>query len=270
MTRLSQIDQSKPLWTLSDFSGGYQPEKTIVKSIDIELYGGQVVGLIGPNGSGKTSLLRGMSGVLPISSGHVYDTEKKDIKDLQPRVRAQSISLLAQNAQKPSHMKVRDYVLLGGFPQFGYQTQIPKEMELRLDEVLEKFDLTSCRDSHLGLLSGGQFQRVRLAQMYYQDTPIMLMDEPASFLDWDYQTFLVRYVSNLVKEQGKAIIITLHDFNLARLICDKLILMNQGAIVKEGLTEDVLRDEILQSVYQYPPIQKDNYFSIRTNDTHHE
>lgn len=234
---------------LVDFAAGYFKGRWVVSGVNLKVYPGRVLGLVGPNGSGKSTLIRGMGGWMPHTAGSVKVASGESIYQMSPGSRAGLISVLPQSPEKPESMTVEDFVDLGHFHQSGFGYQTGSAFQENLAETLNQFNLSEVSHHALANLSGGEYQRARLAQMDMAGADIYLMDEPASFLDWDYQSFLYSYCRYKAEQGGKSIVMAVHDLNMASSVCDDICLMHQGTIVDSGPAQSLLHPDKIQKIY---------------------
>ena len=222
--------------------------KKILQDIDFTLSSGDFLGIVGPNGAGKTTLLRLISGVVYPERGKIL-IEGKNIESLSYRRLALKIAMVPQNTFINFPFTVFDVVLMGRTPYLG---RFERETERDLSKVKECMDLTGVwhlRERRVTEISGGELQRVIIAQALAQDTPVLLLDEPTSHLDINHELEIISIISRLNEEEGKAVILVSHDLNLAARYCRKLILLKEGRIFAKGEVEKVLTPENIRSVY---------------------
>ncbi|MBN2327876.1 MAG: ABC transporter ATP-binding protein [Candidatus Omnitrophica bacterium] len=218
-----------------------------LKVDDLSLRQGELTAVIGPNGSGKSTLLKLAAGILKPSSGKIYLSGRK-IEKMDRRSIARILGYLPQSTPYEFDHRVVDVVCMGRYPHLtlgGFMQD--HDMEI-IEDSLRQTDALSLRNRRLSQLSGGERQRVLLASVLAQEPSILLLDEPANALDFHHQIRLFGILRRLVRSGFSAAVI-LHDLNFASLYCERIILMNQGRIVSEGKTEDVLKESIVQSVY---------------------
>lgn len=233
---------------VTDLSGGYD-KKTIVHNISFHVNKGEVLGILGPNGSGKSTLLKIISGILPKQTGAVQ-IDGQDAGVYSQKEFARKVAVLPQlHAHAFSHT-VKDTVSLGRYPhQSGLFSTWSKEDERAVNEALAYTGITRYKDNAIELLSGGEQQRVFVAQALAQEAPILLLDEPTNHLDIAHQQQLLDTIRNHAVEKGVTVISVFHDINLASLYCDRLLLMDKGQIAKIGNPLDVIQDTVIGSVY---------------------
>ncbi|WP_071459755.1 adenosylcobinamide amidohydrolase [Bacillus massilinigeriensis] len=230
-------------------AGGYT-SGNVVENISFKVQKGEFFGILGPNGSGKTTLLKMLTGVLPFSAGEVRYNEKS-IKDYSPKELARTVAILPQLSSQNFSYTVREIVTLGRYAhQRGLFPQISAEEKEYIEKVMEKTGVQRFRNQSIHSLSGGEQQRVFLAQALAQKAEFLLLDEPTNHLDLSFQISLLDSLKHWTKEQGLTVISIFHDLNLAGLYCDRLLLLEQGKVRMIGLPNEVLKEEVISSVYQ--------------------
>jgi iron complex transport system ATP-binding protein len=221
----------------------------VLKGIDLQLRQGELVGLIGPNGSGKTTVLRALSGVLSLRKGAVL-LEGQDVRQLTRRQVAQRIAVVPQELTIPFAFTVREMVMLGRTP---HVRQLAGAGVHDLEVVEQKLALTgTCELAArvFGELSGGEQQRVIIAMALAQEAPILLLDEPTVHLDISHQVEVLELIKQLNRQQGLTVLTVIHDLNLAALYFDRLLLLQNGRIVADGTPDEVLREELIREVFR--------------------
>jgi iron complex transport system ATP-binding protein len=225
-------------------------EKETLKGINLHIKNSKLTGILGPNGCGKSTFLKNVSGYLKSNSGEILiNNEKKEHLIKEQRL-AKIMSLVPQKSSLMSPMSVEDFVLLGRLPHLksswsGYSLEDKKIA----NEALAALGLEHFKKRIALSLSGGEFQRVLLARSLAQNPEILLLDEPTSALDLNHAVELLNKVKQLVIERGMTGIAVLHDLNLAAMFCDELVLMKEGKVLYQGTPAEVLTEEILSEVY---------------------
>ena len=216
--------------------------------VSISVEPGEVVGLIGPNGSGKTSLLRVCSRALRPREGTVR-LNGLDPYAVRPREAARLVAVVPQELSTAFPFTVRETVLLGRAPYLSPWGGATKEDWARARRAMELADVAGLADRPLDELSGGERQRAIIAQALAQDAPVMLMDEPTTHLDLRHVVDALQLVSALARTQDKAVVVVFHDLNLAATSCDRLYALDGGRVVAQGTPREVLTREFLAEVY---------------------
>ncbi|MHB8627487.1 MAG: heme ABC transporter ATP-binding protein [Aggregatilineales bacterium] len=223
--------------------------RDVLCDISLTLRQREVVGVIGPNGAGKSTLLKALCGLWPISDG-VIMLDHHPLNHYRPRQIAQRIALLQQAAAFEAAFTVREVVLMGRNPYLGrFEVESAADRQIA-DDALRATDTFAFSARLITTLSGGERQRVFLARALAQTPAVLLLDEPIASLDVRHQLDLLTLTSRLARERELAVMVALHDLSLAAHFCDRLILLDQGAIVAEGLPADVLTPPNLARAFQ--------------------
>ncbi len=235
--------------TLKDVCAGYDGIE-ILHGISFELKKGESLSIIGSNGCGKTTLLRAIAGTLPFSGD--IRLQDMDIRKLKRKALAKKVAMLSQTTQIYFNYTVYDTVMMGRYVHetggiFGSISEVDRRAA---EEALKTVGMFELKDREVDTLSGGQLQRVFLAKILAQDPEIILLDEPTNHLDLSYQIELIRFLNTWSKQEGKTVIGVLHDVNLAMLLADKVLLMENGNIKAYGLISDVYASDVLSSAYK--------------------
>ncbi len=232
---------------LENLSCGYGREP-VVRDISLTLSEGERLAVLGPNGCGKTTLLRGIMGILP--SAGVLELEGKSLRAMTVRERARALAMFAQMSGAAFSYTVMETVLLGRYPHRarGLFGAFGPEDRRAAQEQLRRLNLWEERDRLITELSGGQLQRVLLARAFVQEPKVILLDEPTNHLDLRFQVELVEELGRWVREPGRAAIGVFHDLDLALSFADRVLLMEQGKTVFLGRTKE-LDFEALSRVY---------------------
>jgi len=224
--------------------------RQILHDISLDVQSGEVLALIGPNGAGKSTLIRAASGVIPYT-GHVR-TNGDDSASLTSMQRAKYIATVPQAVSMPPAYTVWETVLLGRTPYLGFLGQPSKKDEEIARQSLQRVSALPFVDRRVGELSGGEQQRILLARALCQSTPILLLDEPTAHLDLQYQVGLLELVSELAHKDKLAVLVALHDLNLAAHYADRIALMVAGNIKALGTPKEVLLPELITEAYCLP------------------
>lgn len=229
----------------------WRPEKGepfILENIESIFEKGYIYGIIGPNGSGKTSLIRNLLRFVDSTKG-VVRIDEQDIRSVKRKKLARKLALVPQHTKMDASFTAYDIVMMGRTP---YQKRFSDASREDEKFVLEAMRLTDCyqyREKEVSLLSGGEAQRVATARAIAQDTDWLILDEPTASLDVKHQVELMRSLIKLKKQKGKSIITILHDINIASEYCDRIVIMKEGKIHSQGPATSVLTCENLADVY---------------------
>src|SRR5215211_2008682 len=232
---------------IQNLSVSYGP-RTILHDVSFDVQSGEVLALIGPNGAGKSTLIRAVSGVIPIANGQVY-TNGDNFSSLTALQRARYIATVPQAVSLPPAYTVWETVLFGRTPYLGFLGQPSQKDEDIARQSLGRVSALPFAERRVGELSGGEQQRVLFARALCQSTPILLLDEPTAHLDLQYQVNLLELVSELAHKDNLAVLIALHDLNLAAHYADRIALMVAGNIKAMGMAKEVLQPELIQEAY---------------------
>ncbi|GAB4051508.1 ABC transporter ATP-binding protein [Catellatospora paridis] len=226
---------------------GYDAEP-IVRDLDVTVLDGKVTAIVGANACGKSTLLRGLARLLRPRAGNVL-LDGKAMADLSTLDVAKVLGLLPQAPLAPDGITVADLVSRGRYPHQGWFRTWNDRDHDAVARALDATDTADLVNRPLRQLSGGQRQRVWIAMALAQDTDLLLLDEPTTFLDINHQVELLRLLRTLNAQGGKTIVAVLHDINLASRYCDHIIAMADGAIVAEGAPRDVITAELIEKVF---------------------
>lgn len=230
-------------------SGGYLGE-SVVKDVSFEVDRGELFGILGPNGSGKTTLLKMLSGILPIQHGEIF-LRGKSLQDYSTKQLAQIVAVLSQHSSESFSYTVKETVSLGRYAhQKGWFQTWSQEDEEIVQTVMNQTGISSLQNKNIQELSGGEKQRVFLAQALAQEPEILLLDEPTNHLDLSYQKELLDLLKHWTIVNGLTVISIFHDLNLAGLYCDRLLLLESGTINVQHIPNEVLKEERIRAVFQ--------------------
>lgn len=230
---------------------GYH-ETTVLDNLTARIPDGAFVAIIGPNGCGKSTLLRAFARVLQPSTGQVL-LDGKSIRTARTREVARALGLLPQTSLAPEGIRVADLVARGRAPHQGVFSQWSRADEEAVAAALEATRLTDLSGHLVDELSGGQRQRVWVALLLAQQTPILLLDEPTTFLDIAHQYELLDLFRTF-HEGGKTIVAVMHDINQAARYAEHLIVMHNGAVVTTGRPVDIVTAELMAEVFGLPAL----------------
>lgn len=220
-------------------------DTTILDSIQFNLYPGTITGLVGPNGCGKTTLLRAICGYLPYTGSILLG--EKEVCEWPKRELARKMSFVRQAPILSFDFTVEELVLLGLLPHKSLLKGITRQDRKSLSRVLEQIGLSGFSKRSVQSLSGGERQRAYLAQAVLQDSSLLLLDEPTAHLDISHQYQFLELLKNLVCK-GKSILTVFHDLELALKFSDYLLVLHQGAQIDYGPTS-IMNDELLARVF---------------------
>ena len=234
------------LLSLQDITAGYAGHE-VVKGASLSVEAGEFCALLGLNGCGKTTLLRAACGLLPQQGGRCT-VQQQDCTHLDERRRACLMSYIPQRGSLIMGKTVLEVVLMGFNPRLRLLDSPGETHKKAALENLDRLGLLALAGRDYAQLSEGQKQLVILARALSQDTPVMLMDEPDSALDFVNRTMVLDKVRNVLQSQGRAGLISLHDPNFAMAYCDRLLLMKNGTIGRELTLKDASREEVASAL----------------------
>jgi cobalamin transport system ATP-binding protein len=219
----------------------------VVDRVDHTFADGCWTVVIGPNGAGKTTLLRAIAGLVRYEGS--ISLFGRDLRSLRRREIARQIAVVAQSPATPPWMTVSEYVLLGRTPHLGPLAKESASDVAAAAAALERLDLDGYEARLLGTLSGGERQRVVVARALAQDAPLVLLDEPTSALDIGHQQQALELLDGLRQEAGLTLVAAMHDLTLAAQYADRMLLLDGGRVVGEGLPDEVLTEELVAEHY---------------------
>lgn len=223
-------------------------DASVTADLDIALARGQVTAIVGPNGCGKSTILRGLARLLRPSTGAVY-LHGQDIQRLPVKALARQLTSLPQSPEIPSGVTVWDLVGYGRFPHQGLlRSRSTSDLE-SMEWAVEVTGLQPLRDRAVDTLSGGERQRAWIAMALAQKTDVLLLDEPTTFLDIHYQIDVLSLVRRLNHEHGITVGWVLHDLNQAAAYSDRIIMLRQGRVVVEGPPHQVMTPTAIKEVF---------------------
>lgn len=244
---------------IKGLSCGYG-EKLVLKDIDLSVKKGQIVGIIGPNGSGKTTILKAITRLVHIVKGRIF-LDGADMKHLNANDIARSLAVVSQTT--PSlPMTVKEFVLLGRIPYYKKFQFFENGNDNSIAErAMELTRITHLKDAFMSEMSAGEVQLAFIARGLAQEPKILLLDEPTSHLDITHQVGILDLVRRLNRQEGLTVVIILHDLNLASEYCDTIALIDNGRVKKFGQPAEVLNYKIIEEVYKTVVIVRENPLS---------
>jgi iron complex transport system ATP-binding protein len=222
--------------------------RVVVDGLDLDIPPGRVTAIVGPNACGKSTLLRGLSRLLTPASGTVL-LDGADIHSLPTKTVASRLGLLPQTPTAPDGITVADLVGRGRYPHQGWFRRWTAADDQAVAEAMESTGVTDLAERAIDELSGGQRQRVWIAMALAQQTGILLLDEPTTFLDISHQIDVLDLLLDLNAARGTTVVMVLHDLNLAARYADHLIAMKAGSIVASGDPGTVVTADLVREVF---------------------
>ncbi|MFF4344218.1 ABC transporter ATP-binding protein [Kitasatospora sp. NPDC001540] len=226
-------------------------DRTVVRGLDLELPGGAVTAIVGPNACGKSTLLRGLVRLLAPAAGAVT-LDGADIHRMPARALARRMGLLPQQPVTPEAVTVEALVRLGRYPHQRMLTPWSAADQAAVEEALRRTGTDALRDRPVDQLSGGQRQRAWIALALAQDTDLLLLDEPTTFLDLRHQLDVLDLVTDLHRDAGRTVVMVLHDLGQAARYADHLVVLHDGELAAAGPPGEVLTAELVERVFQVP------------------
>lgn len=227
--------------------------RLVLDSVSFNVRQGEMLGIIGPNGGGKSTLLRIMSGVDAPTAGEAY-LEGKPVERFSRKELARFLAVLQQDALPPVGFTVREVIEMGRYPFQNWLGDDERDAADSIDRIIEQLGLNALSDRTLEHLSGGERQRVALGKAMAQEPKLLLLDEPTTYLDIGYQVQMMDYIRGWQKETELTVIAVLHDLNVAAQYCDRLLVLHDGGVAALGAPGDVLDAPLITRVYGTEPL----------------
>jgi iron complex transport system ATP-binding protein len=223
-------------------------EKPVLENINFELVPGEILGIIGPNGCGKTTLLGNLNKNLSPKGGCVMIRDT-DLEDLKKKEIAKEIAVIPQTNEIKFSFTVREIVSMGRMPfQEAFQGESYDDIEI-IDDAIQKAGISDMTERYINTMSGGERQKVIIARALAQTPKILLMDEPTLHLDISAQFDILDLISELSKKEGLTVVIVSHDLSMAARYCDRIMMIHNHGIHAMGNTEDVLTPDNMRTVF---------------------
>ncbi|PLT28542.1 ABC transporter ATP-binding protein [Peribacillus deserti] len=226
---------------------GYE-ERIIVRDLNLEIVPGKITAIIGPNGCGKSTILKTMARLHPASSGAIY-LDGKLIHKTPTKEIAKKLAILPQSPEAPEGLTVYELISYGRTPHQSGLSRLKEHDQQMIEWALEVTGLKQLQNQAVDTLSGGQRQRAWIAMSIAQETDLLLLDEPTTYLDLAHQLEVLHLLEKLNREDNRTIIMVIHDLNQAARFADHLIALKQGEIIKQGPPEEVINSDILRQVF---------------------
>lgn len=232
-------------------------DKKIINGFDLSVYRGEFVGIIGPNGTGKSTLIKAITGIIDSKKGSISVKGEKH-KNLSKRQLAKLLAVVPQEFNIEYAFSNFDIVMMGRNPHIDRKNKLGKKDFQIVKEAMTLTNTWRFKDSLFNELSGGERQRVIVARAIAQQSSIILLDEPTSHLDIHHQLEIMELIYGLKEKRKITVVAVLHDINMAARFSDRLILLNKGQIIAQGSPDEVIREENLSKVYRMEMIVRNN------------
>lgn len=223
-------------------------QATIIKALDVSIPSGQITALVGPNGCGKSTLLRGLARLLPPRAGAAF-LDGKAIQRIPTRELARQLGILPQNPLAPEGLTVRELVAQGRFPHQSWLRQWSAADEAAVNRALALTGTAALAERPIDALSGGQRQRAWIAMTLAQETSCILLDEPTTFLDLAHQIEVLQLLERLNREEGRTIVMVVHDLNHATRYAHHVVALRDGTVVAAGPPAEIVTPALLRAVF---------------------
>ncbi len=232
---------------ISELNWAYE-EKKILEDVNVNIIKGKLTGIIGPNGSGKTTIAKLMTKLLKVDSKTVF-VDEEDLAHIKIPDLAKKMAMVPQSSAIDYDFTVFEVVMLGRTPHIKrFHKESEEDYNIVKNAMLET-DTWHYRDRYINQLSGGERQRVIIAKALAQEPKILVLDEPVTYLDIHHQLQIMKLIRDLSDKKNITIVTILHDLNYALKYCDFVVLLNDGGVYKSGIPKDVVTAEHIKKVY---------------------
>ncbi|WP_208354599.1 MULTISPECIES: ABC transporter ATP-binding protein [Paracoccaceae] len=240
----------EPLITIDAGIMGYR-DMTVFNGLTLSIPKGEVTALCGPNGCGKSTVLKAMRGIQPLSAGEVI-LDAMPLGQWSAKGLARTVAMLGQTPTAPEEMRVRDLVALGRYAHRKPFAGLDIGDHTAIDTALRATTMVALAETPLANLSGGQAQRAWLAMVLAQQSPVIFLDEPTNHLDISHALSTLSLVRQMARNGGKTVVIVLHDLNMAATVADRIVLFKSGQVAAEGPVKEVLTSQNIETVFDIP------------------
>jgi iron complex transport system ATP-binding protein len=236
-------------FTAEDVTVGYpDADEPVIDGESLAAATGQVTALVGPNGSGKSTLLKGLADQLALDGGTVL-LDGRDVHEMEPKAQARKLGLLSQENVSPDSLTVEQLVEHGRYPYRGFLDQLSENDRAAIERAIDLAGVAHLRDREVGQLSGGQKQLVWIAMVLAQQTDVLLLDEPTTFLDMHHQLEVMEVVETLRNERDMTVVVVLHDLQQAARHADHMLALKDGTVRARGHPSEVVTEDLLAEVF---------------------
>ena len=247
MTIFDSVTNGHPTLSAENLTLGYG-SKIICEALDVTIPGGQLTVIVGPNGCGKSTLLKSLCRLLTPKQGHVI-LNGEQIQRMPSKEVAKLLGFLPQSSPTPDRVTVEELIARGRHAHQGLFSQWSIEDERAVKQAMHATRVEEFAEHSVDALSGGQRQRVWIAMLLSQQTPILMLDEPTTYLDISHQLELLELFKKLKQQQGSTIVAVLHDLNQACRYADNLIVLSGGKIVAQGSPDELMTESLVKQVF---------------------
>jgi iron complex transport system ATP-binding protein len=224
-------------------------DESVIDGESLVVPPGEVTALVGPNGSGKSTLLKGLADQLTPDDGRVL-LDGRDVHTLDTKKLAQKLGLLSQENVSPDSLTVENLATHGRYPHRGFFDSLTDEDWEAIDQAIQLAGIEHLRDREIGSLSGGQKQLAWIAMVLAQDTDVLLLDEPTTFLDLHHQLEVMDIVETLKTDSEVTVVLVLHDINQAARYAEHMLTLKEGAIYARGDPSEIVNEALLADVFE--------------------
>jgi iron complex transport system ATP-binding protein len=250
------MTSSSSILRFEDVSIEYD-QKRVLDHFTCDINEGEFVSLIGPNGSGKSTLINSFLDIVPLKSGRIYLCNI-DNTTYSAKKRSQVAAVVPQYFTTSFAFTVRDIVMMGRHPYLKrFQSESTRDLDI-VDDAMRLTDVYRLRDRKITELSGGERQRVVISAALAQTPRVLILDEPTNHLDLHHNLEIMQLIKELNENSGLTILAVLHDINAASRYSDRIVLLHDGVLVKDGTVDEVISEEILSPVYQIELVVRHN------------
>jgi iron complex transport system ATP-binding protein len=225
-------------------------ERDAVSGVSFKAPRDSLTALVGPNGSGKSSIVRALLRRVEVRSGSV-SIDHQDVRDFAPAELARRVAVVPQREETPFPVQVREYVALGRYPHLGLWRTPGHQDNLAVQTALDQAGIDKLATRDTDSLSGGEWQRVRIARALAQQAASIVLDEPTTFLDVAHEMAIFELLHSLSRS-GLAVLLVSHQINLVARFADTIVLLNEGRVVVSGPPDDVMKADQLEAIYEWP------------------
>ena len=230
--------------------------KVVLDKVNVFFEKNKITAIIGKNASGKTSLIKCINGIYKYNGDILLNS--KNIKDIDIKDLSKQLSILPQLLKYP-HILVKDIIAMGRNPYLSLKAKLTDNDLYIIDQVISKLNIVNLKEKYLDELSGGQRQLVYLALQLTQDAPLMIFDEPSSFMDVNYEHFLLDILKEQKENNNKTIVLVMHNINQAIRYSDNIVVVDKGKIIFSGTKFDCLKQEVIEKTFNLKKYEIDDF-----------